>query len=106
MALERTYSDLTMLVRPEMRQYEQLDFLLEFKYLKLKDIGLSGMEVKQKSRAELLAIDKVSKTLKDATTQVKGYQKHLQDKFGSILSLRTFAVVGLGFEKLIWEEVP
>ena len=106
MALERTYSDLTMIVRPEMRQYQQLDLLLEFKFVKLGKVELSGQEVKQKSREELLAIEKVKEKLKEATTQVKGYRKRLLDKYGSTLNLRTFAVVGLGFEKVVWEEVP
>ena len=106
MALERTYSDLTMIVRPEMRQYQQLDLLLEFKFVKLSKVELSGQEVKQKSREELLAIEKVKDKLKEATTQVKGYRKRLLDKYGSTLNLRTFAVVGLGFEKVVWEEVP
>ena len=106
MALERTYSDLTMIVRPEMRQYQQLDLLLEFKFVKLNKVELSGQEVKQKSREELLAIEKVKDKLKEASTQVKGYRKRLLDKYGSTLNLRTFAVIGLGFEKVVWEEVP
>jgi len=106
MALQRTYSDLTMIVRPEMRQYQQLDLLFEFKYAGLGELKLSGQEVKQKSRPELLAIKKVETTLKEAITQVKGYRKRLLAQYGSRLNLRTFAVVGLGFEKVVWEEVP
>ena len=41
-ALARTYADLTMIVRPEMRQYELLDILLEFKYVSLKEAELTG----------------------------------------------------------------
>ena len=106
MALERTYTDLTMIVRPEMRQYQQLDLLLEFKFLKLSQAQLSGIEAKQKSRTEVLAIEKVKESLKEATTQVNGYQKRLLDKYGSTLNLRTFAVVALGFERVVWEQVP
>jgi hypothetical protein len=43
LALQRTYRDLTMIVRPEMRQYQQLDILIEFKYIKFEAMsqGLS-----------------------------------------------------------------
>lgn len=105
LALERTYSDLTMIVRPEMRQYQQLDLLLEFKFLRLGELELTGLEVKEKSRSELFAIEKVKETMNMAISQVKGYQKRLLNKYGSTLNLRTFAVIGLGFEKVLWQEV-
>ena len=39
-ALQRRYSDLTLIVRPNMRQYPALlDMVLEFKYLGLKELG-------------------------------------------------------------------
>jgi hypothetical protein len=106
LALQRTYSDLTMIVRPEMRQYQQFDILIEFKYIKLGELKLSGKVVKQMSHSDLLAIEKIENTLKEAITQVKGYRKRLLNKYGARLKLRTFAVVGIGFEKVLWEEVP
>jgi len=54
--IQRTYSDLIMLLRPQMRRFELNDILIEFKYLK-------------------------------------------------ILKLRTYAVVAIGFDRLLWEEV-
>lgn len=48
-ALERRYSDLIMIVRSNMRQYPDLqDFVLEFKYLSLEDLKLTGTELKTK----------------------------------------------------------
>jgi len=46
-ALERSYADMTMIVRPDKRQFQLLDFLFEFKYVDLKDNNLSSS--KQKS---------------------------------------------------------
>ena len=42
-SLERGYADMTMIVRPDMRQYPISDFLMEFKYVGLKNIGLGGV---------------------------------------------------------------
>ena len=51
--------------------------------------------------------------MKAAVAQVKGYQTRLLAKYGSTLTnpaksgnLRTYAVVALGFERVVWQEVP
>jgi len=46
MPLQRRYADLTMIIRPERRRYSLYDFVLEFKYLKLSEVGLSGEQVR------------------------------------------------------------
>jgi len=43
---ERGYADLALILRPEMRRFAALDLLLEFKYLGLKDLGLSGEQTR------------------------------------------------------------
>ncbi len=106
LALERTYTDFTMIVRPDMRQYQLLDILIELKFLGLSEAELSGLQARKKSRQEVLALKKVKKAMKAAVTQVKGYQTRLLAKYGSTLNLRTYAVVALGFEKVVWQEVP
>ncbi|MGB0384513.1 MAG: AAA family ATPase [Ardenticatenaceae bacterium] len=106
LALERTYTDFTMIVRPDMRQYQLLDILIELKFLKLSEAELSGLEVRKKSRQEVLALKKVKKEMKAAVAQVKGYQTRLLAKYGGTLKLRTYAVVAVGFEKVVWQEVP
>jgi hypothetical protein len=112
MALERTYSDLTMIVRPEMRQYQLLDMLIEFKFVKLKNARgskkakLSGEEARAMSHTDVFQLPKVKDKMKEAVAQVKSYRQRLVNKYGSTLNLRTYAVVALGFEKVVWEEVP
>ena len=106
LALERTYSDFTMIVRPDMRQYQLLDILIELKFLKLSEAELSGLQAKKKSRQEVLALKKVKKEMGAAVAQVKEYQTRLLAKYGTTLNLRTYAVVALGFEKVVWQEVP
>jgi len=106
LAFSLTYSDFTMIVRPDMRQYQLLDILIELKFLSLSEAELRGLEARKKSRKEVLALDKVKKAMDAAVVQVKGYQTRLLAKYGSTLKLRTYAVVALGFEKVVWQEVP
>ncbi|MFQ5615980.1 MAG: PD-(D/E)XK nuclease domain-containing protein, partial [Anaerolineales bacterium] len=94
-ALEHSYADMTMILRPEMRQYQLLDILIEFKYLKLKDASL----------AELAALDPIQKKMTEAKTRAQAYRQYLEDRYGEMLRLRTYAVTALGLERLVWEEV-
>jgi hypothetical protein len=50
---DRGYADLALIVRPDKRRFQVLDLLLEFKYLSLKDLGLSGEQVREQSREAL-----------------------------------------------------
>jgi hypothetical protein len=56
---ERGYADLTMIVRPDMRQYPLLDFLMEFKYASLKDLEMSGEKLRRMSNDGLKALPAV-----------------------------------------------
>ncbi len=109
-ALQRTYADLTMIIRPEMRQYSVYDLLIEFKYLPLSDVRvgkqkMTGQDLRQMSRERVSALPGVQEKLLDAKNQLRGYQKTLQQKYGTALKLRTYAIVSVGLEWLLWEEV-
>jgi len=109
-AIFRQYGDLFMMLRPRMREMGNFDFLFEFKYVKLKDVKvnktkLSGKEVQQMSFAELLKVDAIKEEMDGAKTQLRGYQQRLQQKYGTDLKLRTFAIVGVGLDRVVWEEV-
>jgi len=54
-AIDKGYADLSLIVCPDMRRYQLLDHLLEFKYIPLKELGLNSQGVKSKSREELRA---------------------------------------------------
>jgi hypothetical protein len=49
--LERRYADLLMLLRPEYRQYQLFDILIEFKYIELSVVQLRAEGVRNKSVA-------------------------------------------------------
>jgi hypothetical protein len=109
-ALERSYADgstalttgMTLIVRPDMRKYTLQDALLEFKYIPLSDLGLTGAAVKAASRAELAALPLVAAALAEATRKATDYRATLQAVYGAKLRLHTFAIVALGFDRLVW----
>jgi len=100
--LERGYADLTMIVRPDMRQYELLDILIEFKYLSLEKLKLSGRQAREMSRETLEQFAEVDKQRRQAEAGLAGYRAALQNKYGDLLRLRCFSVVAVGFERLLW----
>jgi hypothetical protein len=104
-ALQRSYADLTMILRPEMRRFHLLDILAEFKFVKLSELSQSGVELRQMERNALLALEPVKTKLAEAKTQLPRYRKTLTQKYGSALRLRTYAVIAIGFERLVWVEM-
>ena len=103
--IQRTYGDLIMLIRTQLRYLDLYDILIEFKYLKLSEVEMTGVEVKAKSTEELKALCPVKEKFKGARTQLMNYRQRLDAKYGDLLQLRTYAVVAIGFDKLLWEEV-
>ncbi|MDU9047223.1 MAG: AAA family ATPase [Candidatus Electrothrix sp. Rat3] len=103
-ALERSYADLTMIVRPDMRQYGLLDILLEFKYVSLKEAGLNGEQLERLGPEELGQLPAVQKKQEEARQGLARYQRKLHDKFSDLLNLRSFSVVSVGFERLVFTE--
>ena len=104
-ALERSYADLTLIVRPDMRRFALQDVLLEFKYLSLSDLGLTGDALKQTPRAELAMLPLVQAALAEATRKAEDYRDILEVAYPGGLRLHTYAVVALGFERLVWVKV-
>ncbi len=109
--LQRRYADFTMIVRPDCRQYQLFDILLEFKYLKLGEVKssrgekLTGTELKAFTLAELKMLPAVQTALAQATSQLNSYRPVLQQTYGQLLRLRVYAVVAVGFERVVWEEI-
>ena len=100
----RGYADLTMIIRPDMRRFKILDILIEFKYVSLKDAGLTGEEARGLSIKDMEAIPAMQAKMKEAKKQVKQYGDALEQKYDD-LRLNRYAVVSLGFERLRWQAV-
>ena len=101
---ERGYADLALILRPDMRRFQALDLVLEFKYLSLKELGLSGEQVRATPREELVQRSAVAARLNAAEAQARDYGATLMQRYG-LKTLQAFAVVALGVERLVWRSV-
>ena len=100
--IDKQFTDLTMIIRPDMRRFEIFDILLEFKFVSLKDAGLTGEQAKNLSPKDLEAIPQMQAKMKDAGERLAHYGDALEKKYKN-LRLQRFSVVSLGFERL-WAE--
>ncbi len=100
----RRYTDLTMIVRPDMRRFKVSDILIEFKYVKLKEAKITGEKAGKLTAKELQELPVMKENMEQAKNQVREYGDELERKY-SDLRLRRYAVVSLGFERLWWEEI-
>ena len=100
---DRGYVDLSLIVRPDMRRFQALDLVLEFKYIGLKELGMTGEELKFLSREELADLPQVKQKFKEADAQAKTYATSLSERY-QLSGLRAFSVVALGFERVVWLE--
>ncbi len=104
--LKRRYSDLVMLIRPSMRQYDTLkDIVLEFKYVGLKTLKLSTEQARTQPRENLAELPLIKAALDEAETQLLEYKQVLTEKLQQPDRLRALAVVALGFERVVWRMV-
>ena len=103
--LERRYSDLVMIIRPNARQYPTLkDFVFEFKYLTLEELKLTGESLRSQSREQLQQLAPVQSALQQASQQLAHYRQVLTEKYQQPQRLCCLAVVALGFERLVWQQ--
>jgi len=105
--LERGHADLTMIVRLDMRQYQVLDILIEFKFVSLKeakldDRALDGKTLAAMDREELRMLPAVQSKQREAEEGLARYRAKLKTKFGDLPRLHSFSVVAVGFERLVF----
>ena len=100
----RGYADLTMIIRPDMRRFKILDILIEFKYVSLKEAGLTGERGRELSNRELQAVPAMKAKMEEARNQARQYGDALEQKYNT-LRLKRYGVVSLGFERLWWEAI-
>jgi len=103
--LERGHADLTMIVRPDMRQYQVLDILIEFKFVSLKEAGLDGKTLETMDREALRMLPAVQGKQREAEVGLTRYRAKLKAKFGELPRLHSFSVVAVGFERLVFSRL-
>jgi len=79
--------------------------VLEFKYLNLSKVDLSGEQAREKSIDELKALTPVKQKLAESEKQLLDYQSRLESKYGDLLRLQLISVVAVGFERVVWQKV-
>ncbi|MGD9732694.1 MAG: AAA family ATPase [Desulfamplus sp.] len=102
--IDRRYADLTMIIRPDKRHGKIFDVLIEFKFVALKDVNMTGGQAKALKEDELYEIPQIIKQLEDAGKQASEYGKHLEEKYEN-LRLHKFVVVALGFERVCFRKI-
>ena len=102
-AIARGYCDLSLIVRPDRRQYALLDHVIEFKHLKVGDLpGIDSDALASMPREELRERPEVASLLAEAQIQLAGYRKTLEGIYGDKLKLRTHALVCIGLVRFVW----
>ena len=100
------FADLVLLLRPDARATPLSDLLLEFKLVKPEDLGDAAARLDVLDRDALAALPQVAAALEQATAQARRFRAGLQARYGDSLRLRSFAVVAVGFVRLVAREVP
>ncbi|TWI68179.1 PD-(D/E)XK nuclease superfamily protein, partial [Desulfobotulus alkaliphilus] len=102
--ISRRYSDLTMIIRPDKRYGRVYDVLIEFKFVSLKEAGLSGKEALALSVDELKSLPSIGEKMKEGTEQVTDYGARLEEKYKNV-RLQKFVVTALGFDRVCFEKI-
>lgn len=102
--IERGYADLIMIVRPDMRSFQLLDMVLEFKFISLTDAKLTGEQARGMTIEAIKALPAVAEKLTDAARSLQRYRGMLETAYGDKLRLHAYVVLALGFERIVWEE--
>ncbi|TGN99850.1 hypothetical protein PN36_32920 [Candidatus Thiomargarita nelsonii] len=76
---------------------------MEFKYLKLSEVELSGEKARQMSIEEIKVLAPVKQKLAESKKQLFDYQTRLTSKYGDLLRLQLISVVAVGFERVVWQ---
>nr|VFJ72135.1 MAG: hypothetical protein BECKFW1821C_GA0114237_103212 [Candidatus Kentron sp. FW] len=100
--IERGHTDLSMIVRPDMRQYRVLDILIEFKFVSLIDAGVDGKTPEGMDETTPRALPAVQAKQRKAEEGLVRYRKKLHRKFGDVLRLKCFSVVAVGFDLVVF----
>jgi len=101
--IDRRYADLTMIIRPDMRRFKIFDILIEFKFVGLKEAGISGEQARNLDTESLRRIPMMQAEMANALAQVTSYGDALERRHDD-LRLRRYGVVSLGFERIWWAE--
>jgi hypothetical protein len=100
------FADLVLLLRPDARATPLSDLLLEFKLVKPEALGEDAARLDVLERDALAGLPPVAAALDQAAAQARRYRAGLLARYADRLRLRSWAVVSIGFARLVAREVP
>jgi hypothetical protein len=103
--VERSYADLCLLVRPEMRRHGYFDCLFELKWVRRKDLGKSGQELREMDAEALRRLPPIARAFTEAREQARRYAAALERQRGGDLRLHSYAVVAVDLERILGEKI-
>ena len=103
--LDKGYADLCLLVRPESGYPNPFDILFELKHVRRKQLGKKGQELRDLDEAALRELPAVKTAFTEASAQVARYREALIRQRGNAVRPRCYAVVAVGLERILGEEV-
>lgn len=103
--LGRGHADLCLLRRGDLADVDVADFLFELKYVPLETLGLGGAELRRYDERQLSELRAVRSALDHAMRQLEGYRAASLEMRGNPARLRSFAIVAVGFERLVTIEL-
>ncbi len=99
------FADLVLLLRPDARSTPLYDLLFEFKLVKPEELGMDAERLAVLGRDALAELPALGAALDSAAAQARRYRAGLAERYGDVLRLRSYAVVALGFSRLVAREV-
>ena len=103
--VEKGYVDLCLLSRTENRYPNAFDILFELKFVRRTEVGKTAEELSVLGDEELRQLAPVQEAFAEARQQVRRYRESLTSRYGDGISRRGYAVVAVGLERLLGEEV-
>ena len=91
-----------MIIRPDKRHAVVYDVLIEFKFVTLKNAGITGTQAEKLSENALSEIPRIRQELENGTKQVIEYGKKLESRHKN-LRLVKFVVVAPGCERVCFK---
>jgi len=64
--IDRRYTDLTMIIRPNKRRFEIFDILIEFKYVSLNEAKLTGEKARDMDKKNLDQLPCIKESMDEA----------------------------------------
>ena len=103
--IERGYADLCLLVRPENRYRQGFDILFELKLVRRRKLSKKGRELRLMEEGALRRLPAVKTAFAEARDQIERYRAALIRQRGDTVRPRCYAVVAVGLEQILGEEV-